>query len=670
MTWNAGAWNATPWNAPAGGVLGTGTVAVTVEQRVLLGLGTVRATIEQQIANATGTITLSIQQRVVTRGVVAVTVEQQVELAAGTVRATIEQRIVTTGALTLPIEQRIADADADGLLTGPGARAWTLRCTLAGADVSAALTGVVRVEAEESRARVAEFTLRPAAGAVDLTAWVGAAVVLEVSQQDQPWTRLFTGWVDVPEYDPVTRLTTYHCHDRLQERLDAMSRAQLAALIGGEWSAGVFRDDVTGYEHAQDRLSTVPAALDAGPDGVLRVTPWAATSPAWTLTEAHIVDESLRVELASRADLANRITITAEARFQRRSHRQRSVSWRYHQPPAAYGFVPWLLDNTTLPTEEMIRSAADQSGWAVTRESFTRLPGTTTVQVGGGETRIWVHNPEAPPFMVLEATLSLARRWATTITEVYTLRVEAPASVALWGLAEQTENANLSAEGEADWEIVSDPTNGTGIAPYDDLAGATVDPTTGDRYFDDAPRADVDAMVRAAVARARVRILESHRRHLVEATVPLLADLDLAHTLRVATDAVTATGKVRQLAHEMDIESGQALTLARLAVSRGGAAVAETPVAAPAPPAVAQPDAGPGLGTLDTHLGRRALSPPESETWTGYVGNYVIPIPAGAPAYEERFVIDLGEIPRDPVEAPRAAGYVVNVPSDELALAA
>src|SRR5690606_31807563 len=115
-------------------------------------------------------------------------------------------------------------------------------------------------------------------------------------------------------------------------------------------------------------------------------------------------------------------------------------------------------------------------------------------------------------FLVTGAQLGLARRWTTTITEGYTLTVQAPGSVALWGPAEQSENANLSADGEVEW---ADPPAGTGggLGGQGDLDGATTDPDTGDRYFDDIERADVAAMVRAAVARARTTILESHRRH-------------------------------------------------------------------------------------------------------------------------------------------------------------
>ena len=578
----------------------------------------------------------------------------------------------------------ITSATSDGELRPGQSRQVAPWATLGGVDVSARLTGPWEVDREAGRAAVAEFTLLPTAGALDAAALIGAPVQFGYDLDGQRFV-LFTGVADEPAFDPTTGLLALRCSDGLQARLDALPRPVIDALVGGYWSAALFDGAVSGYEYAQQRLSTQAADYDLDPYGIGRLHQWAAEpTPHFTFVEDPALGNFLHATLSlanSRyKDQINRIDLTVEVRFRRRVHRQRTFHWR------GFNFQDYLLDSFTLPTEEVIRQAAEASGWGVTYESFERLP-PSGVYYG----LPWSHNPAKPPFFVTSATLGLARRWGQTVTETYQYTVTAPASIARWGEQRTDDYASLSPEPpDAQAWLDEEFAPSGGIGGTSDLAGFATAPN-GDRYLDDLPAGERETAIEAALARARAQILAAHRRHSVALTAPLLPQIDLTHTARVVTPRLTAQGKVRQIIHrgtaDMADRQGPQTTVV-LAISLSGPeAVADSPIAAPPRPDTAPADAsGPALGDgVDTHLGNRGgdgaapvneppfgykPSPPDDPSWVGWVGNYGLPIPWSAVKYDERFVVDVGEISRDPIQATRALPHTVAVPHDELILSA
>lgn len=578
----------------------------------------------------------------------------------------------------------------DGLVVaGPATQRVQATVLLGGVDVSAAVTGTIQIDREEGAAAVAEFTLLPATGPIDLVHWLGAAVRIDVAINDDPPQALFTGKVTDPAYDAIARTTTFRCVDGLQNILDAAPVAVVDLLAGGYWSAAVFSADASGTERAQDRLSTIPEALDLSPVGFFRRTPWAAkATPDYTFTPASIVDQSLRVEPGPWREMTNRIELTVELRYTRHRHRQRSYHWVYEPT-----FTEWIIDHTSLPTQDMIRRAAEEQSWRLTYEHFVGLPVTVNPQTGKVESQVingvvWT-NDGLTNKDVLEATLGAYVRWDETVTETYTVTVDAPASVARFGPITRTEYVSLSADDDGlDWTAAPVPTagalggesapelSGGGIGTaFPDLAGAATAPN-GDRYIDTLDPAAADNLFVTAVAKARTDILAGHRANTVELSTPLLPSIDLIHTAAVQTEPdnpVTTQGKVRQVIHRID-SLGEATTTVRIAVSQASdAAVTDDPLAAP--PRIdtlaASPAASvPALGTSDTHLGRRWYSPEERDDWTGYVGNYDLPQPVTAVAYTERFTIDWGAISREPVAVTRALPHTVAVPHEQLEIAA
>lgn len=659
----------------------TGTWAATGGETRVFAVGEGGGGSEPEPAFDPTAISANLRQVVYDVGTLSADLRQVVSVPTVVLSAGLRQVVGAVGTLSMGLRQVVRS----GLISaGPGTQRVRAVVLLGGVDVSAAVTGALQVDREESAAAVAEFTVLPATGPIDLVHWIGAAVRIDVSINADPPQTIFTGTVSDPEYDAVTRTTTFRCTDALQPKLDSLPDAVVDAVAGGYFSPAVFASDATGSARAQDRLSTIPEALDLSPLGALRRTPWAAkATPDYTFTPDSIIDQSLRVEPGPWRELTNRIELTFELRYTRHRHRARSYRWT---GPA---MEEWIIDHTSLPTPDMIRRAAEENAWRLTYEYFTGLPVTVNPMTGQLGSQIingivWINDGKTNTD-VLSANLSAYTRWDETVTETYAYTVQAPASVARFGPIAQTDYVSLSAEDDGrDWTAAPPPTSGplgSGSAPglgggdlgvrFPDLADAGTAPN-GDRYIDTLDQAAADAAVITALARAQTTIMAAHRANTVELSTPLLPGIDLIHTVAVDTDHVLAQGKVRQVVHRIDSQ-GEATTTVRIAVSQASAdAVAASPLAAP--PRIDSLSASPAaplppLGSADTHFGRRGMAP-EDPDWTGYVGNYDLPIPIGAVEYTERFVIDWGAISRDPVAVSRALPHTVAVPHETLEIAA
>ena len=670
MALNASAVNAHAVNAAAGSSSGE-IITLPLRQRVQTHI---TLPLRQRVTALSVVLSLPLRQRVGIRGTVTLPLRQRAAHPSAVLTLPLRQRVGTStpatdttpaGVLTLPLRQRARATPA--VLTGANTQRIEPVVLLAGVDVSARLTGPCEIDREESVAAVAEFTLQPFAGPVDLVTWLGAVVQIGVRIDGGAPQLLFTGSVSDPDYDPRTRLTTFRCTDRLQEILDNLPLPIVDQITGGYWSDAVFRSDATGWQRAQDRMSTQPAALDIAPAGGIRRTDWLAkATPDFAFDADSILDNTLRAEPGPWREQINRVNLTIELRYQRRLHRERTYRWVY---PG--GFHVYIVDSTTMPTEDDIRRAAQGAGWQVIYEDFVRFP-PSGVYNGQG----WVHNPDLPPFFVTEATVRAARRWTETVTETYQYTVAAPASIGRFGEQPRTEYIALSPDApNILWSADTLPLRQPGdIVLSSDLTGAATAPN-GDRYFDDLSPAEADNAILTALARAETSILAAHRGNSVEIATPLLPDVDLIHTARVETDTVAAQGKVRQVVHRLATSGeGESTTTVRLAVSQAAdVAVTASPLAAPPRIATAPTGGtGPALGADDqTHLGGRWYSPqPQDPAWTGWVGNYADRDPWNAPLYDESFTIDWGAITREPTQATRALPHTVAIPHETLEIAA
>lgn len=544
---------------------------------------------------------------------------------------------------------------------------WRLRVIVGGVDYSARLTGGVDVDREEGSAAVAGFTLQLPPGPVVPTDWVGLPVSIDFIVTEQGVTtehRRFTGWLGQPTWDPVLRILSCECSDNLQQRIEAMSVAEINALTPGYWTEDAF-EPVAGRSHwdyAQERMSTVPASLDCDVYGTPRVSSWLPGAPALTFGAGSTLYESVEVELAEMTRITNRVELEAGYRYSRLKEFRQRFGWGSPEGD----FCSWRLNNHELPTVDMFISAASAGGLTPIRGQFNVLPPTAPDPCGTGAA--WINNE---PDLVLSGGVTGARRWAQTVTETYrlTLRTQngtGPGAVlSRAGQSFTVESPDAEGWGDSLKPLVWAPNIGSVIVR--DPVQRVV---AGDR--DDEGRRV--SFLAAELHAARTQILGAHRENSVSWAIPtpMAITADLFMSLELQDQGVHATGKCRRIVDAFDLTSGAAITTLIIAVMRG-AQGASTPLTVPArlgQSTAPDPDPEPGVSVqTPTQLGGRFTSPEYDEEREGFSGNYSPPQDGSLEVFPRRLFFDAVEIPAAETDEQLFAGdyeYVVGIPNDIL----
>lgn len=589
-------------------------------------------------------------------------IELTVQLPANPpIEAPIELTVEQTAAyIEAPIVLAVVDMSS-GLLDAPG---WSARCVIDGIDVSALLRGKASSRAVEGAARIADITIDPPSGAFSPLAYGGKLITLDyvpiLGGTPVP-LRLFTGRIDTPEYDVATRLLRLSCVDDLQNRVAALPRTTLDAIIAGRWTAAVQGDPTDNWDYAQDRMATVAASLDASPSGGLRVTPWAGGAVWATFGSGQIIYPESAVAYPQRSTITNRVVATFEYRYPRLRQRYTSVGWSgtlIDMAPCGYQY----------PTQQDIAGAAGGSGWTVTAGIFWPAPASIPHSSGG------FVRPEKGTISM--AVLKLTQRHSQTITERYTLNVRAPESIASNGELPAEANGSLASafDGQA-WESALD------VVP--------LMPDGGEQdYAPDALRADADYAIQTMIDMANAKILGSHRSTRISNATLCNPDIDLDKRVAIVTDDINAEGKVAEVLHTLDFDSGNATTRFAIACFGLGGAGIITPdlLVPPDPPAAAvetqdwSSEVPPlyvhtyGITPYAGNLMGLLLDPPESI--------FVEDVPGiGAKSYPNPFYTATGNYPvqgfrvqmpgvadadRNPIEKPVTASYDLVIPVDTL----
>ena len=585
----------------------------------------------------------------------------------GTASAPITVSVIATGAASAPISIGVVDTLAT--------TRWSAKVTLGGVDVSSQVLGTILVDAEEGAARIASFGYLPAAGVVNPTTWTGAAVTIDllriIGGASVP-ARVFTGVVDLATFDPSLRLVSFACTDDLQNRVAALTTAEIDTLCAGRYSAAVFGEIADKWDYAQDRMATRQASLDAGAHGGLRTTAWSGLSVYRTFTAADVLDQTPSVELPRRIEIINQIDATFEYRYHRCRERHASLAWNTTIIGAAPANVAYQQ-----PTQGEIESALNGTGWHVVSSGFTPGWAYVTTATPSGETGTWYVDVPGDN-QVGSMSAHLMQRHAQTVTETYSITVKASASITANGLLASPMRGALGSTWNPDaWE--SDPTI---LTP--DASAGDVD------YSTDAARADADAALLTLIDTAKTKILASHRQARVSFTVACLPEIDLTHAATLDWTHVTATGKVARTEHRFDIREGEATTRITLALSgvAAGGIISETTVAVPDAPAIALADDPWALTVppLQNHYGaisgavyNDALSgyfcnAPQTITVTDLTDSITEANAAYAAGTAYPFtgfkitMPGVADSHRNPLALDKADEYIVNIPADTFAL--
>lgn len=536
---------------------------------------------------------------------------------------------------------------------------WTLRLTVGGINLTPMLTGTVTVDREEGAAGIAGFDLFIAPGvAVVPPDWKGLAVSIDyisTSQGETTEARRYTGQISIANWNPVSRVLTCECSDQLQQRVEGMTVAAIDSLVGGFWSTDVF-EEVEGRSHwdyARERMSTRPVSLDCSPTGDLRVTSWYATAPQFVFGPGTTLYQTVDLQQSDLDDSTNRVEIEFGYRYNRLWQLNERYVWRHPGTlglDGMAGFCQWRTDPTELPQIGMVEDAASGSGQTVLNPDYYRLPLTMADPCGTGVGWTNVYDD-----LLLGVTWTGARRWVQTVTETYTLTLATAA-----GEAEATSIVQRSS---ATVNVESDMAEAWTEGPIDGSGGA----------FDIPNDARRNAAMVVALRMGQVEIIGAHRETTVSWQVPtsMALGVDLVHTLQVADQGVTASGKCRRIVDSFDLGSGSAVTTISIAIMRGGGV--SDPLTLPG--RLGEGQIGEGEGNvfytpLPTQLGGRTGIPPYDDELDGFAGNYSQNNP-NAEVFPRRLSVAAAEIPaaqRDEQLLDAAVIYRVGIPNDLLEL--
>ena len=546
---------------------------------------------------------------------------------------------------------------------------WQAVVVVDGVDMSESITGGISVEAEESAARIASFSMRPPSGTVSAGDWLGVSVSIDyktlnssgiVLTQD----RIFTGVVDQAIYDPTIELTRFDCTDDMQNKFESMTQAAIDALItGSRWSEAVFGEYQDGWLYLENLLESAPQAFDYNADGVTgTLANWAAKSIAdFSFDTGSIFTDSINYSLAPRRELFNETTITYDYRFRRLKHREHDFSWSFAVSIPFWTFCTYYADAHEMPTREMVISAASGAGWKVQTPFQFGVPPESGVMCGG----VWIISDELRQTLITAASWTAIKRWTQEVTETYTLTVNSPQSKAWLGTVAMDEVA--SNQTETDSEVWDE-----GI---DTPIGARTD-SQNDLVFDKVDRTVSDNDMETLIARARTEILSLHRGNWVEGIVELTPTNERYHTVDLDGGNVRGKGKVTRLIHEMNSDTGAAVTHIRVAVSLNGGlgADVDSTIEAPAAPDTDPATAAPTSTTsLPTYIGGKTGSATYDPDWTGFMGNDV-PFDGGVTddqIYPRRFRVDTPSVDQTAIDAASgdATGtYSFNIPNETLTI--
>jgi hypothetical protein len=531
----------------------------------------------------------------------------------------------------------------------PISQKWAVRIVAGGVDITQNLTGEISIDAEERLARTASFSYFPNTAMdgtliIDPDSWVGQPCTIQYDNGVTGLQTLFTGRINLGQYDPITRIATIDASDLLQELFEgtADTEAVLALIPTGRYSEAVFNVRDNGWEQAEDVMSTTPYDVHLDRHGNLQNVPWAIGSVAQTFDASSVVHNSVTFNNLRRRDLVNEVRVTYQYRFNRLKERTHSFSWQpgagdyTDSAPAGGAFCDFLLDPYHLPTRDIIESAARGGGWVVGGIHFASVPppmwflcqndgpGTRPFAIG------WTTREEAAAMLAIGARWKAYKRWSQNITEFYNIVIKSMASQAKYGVLVYEDAASFTSERDTSvWTSLENEevsTSGATLFDPEDPEGLEgvkfKTDALGDKYADLTEESIRSNDLDTFIAHGRTRILDVHRRNYVEWISPLIPTRDLRDTLRINYITVDATGKLFKLRHTMNLTTGSATSTFTIAISRGGGGPDDGIPAIARLDSLPTHDAPKDYTNLKTYVGGYESDPPYDETWQGWITNH------------------------------------------------
>lgn len=569
----------------------------------------------------------------------------------------------------------------------------------------------IKIRREESNAALLTCVINPDPGVQDFTTYQGKSVILDI-QTSSGLTRIFSGKVDLDEYDIINEFIRLRCTDDRKGLVEAN-----AAFISnvGYFSTEVFGEPENKSRELESRLSTIPFGLDFDAYSNLHLTSWTPKATAdYTLTNSDVYRKEPTIQRTQRARLLNQVDIDLTYTYQRLHHREKNYSWANN-----VSICDFLIFGHSLVQREMVREAARAAGWPLKGNiSFTDVYpsgyyrctdpfSATSVNIGwsgpgGGLDGTGVpYNPQgvgvvdgnptnlnqydragnivtqtaanqtvnAANLLCIGADWTATTRFSQNMREKYTLQVKAPQSISEYGTVAKKEVFTLNAEFDSGaWEDYTEYTPQTEGINLDNPAGIP----TADYIIDkDVNRGSFNNVSETLLNRGKTSILKTHRENRVKFQRSLWPEIDLRHTVQVSTDKISAKGKVFAIDHYIDISTGEAYSMVEIAFYTSSGSASNDPIAPPTKPTFI-----PVASDKNVSLGARYgedPSQPQAAGWNGHIGNRWVRTRQSLfrTQYPEFFVVDTPAIDdesRNTKDLSASQNYDVVIPNSTLVI--
>lgn len=588
---------------------------------------------------------------------------------------------------------------------------WDLFITVGTQLISPSIIhGGVQVVKNEDDNHTAEFTIIMRPNTYNLYDYQGKAVKIQAKVAGVTRT-VFTGNVDIPTIDVINEKLTLRC---VADRRKLLGNLTAYEPYVGYYSATVLGQNDSTYDRINARLQTIPSSLDFDGSNNYALTSWTPKATAdYTYGSSAVYRRNPQLILESSAKIVNKINITMDYAYVRHHERTCLFQWQHTYCPTDYqtgvgNICPFLIDRPTMPTKEMIVSAANSAGWPIqpltmyfgkqfrsgsylcsgawvqwstfetgfTNEPILDKDGNAVNDAKGNPTYKSVLKTvtDFTDLYTMFAQWSASTRFNQNVKEGYTLSVQAPSSISSYGTLDQSENYSYTAKDDnATWEEY------TAGQPYPSNVTRYTDSGSGSYFFNGtADRNTFNNALTTAIHKAQTSILRNHRDTRIVFQRFVSPELELKHTIALSGKWVRGKGKCQRIVHSFCVSdcsfgtAGEAYTEVQLVQYRGTSTITDTALIPPTPPSdtYVLPQYNIILGN---HYGEDPSST-QAASWNGFVGNKAIreQLPGGGINYtrtyfQESFIVDTPAIAdqiRNDRDLAASASYNVNIPSD------
>ncbi|MCP3850841.1 MAG: hypothetical protein GY694_11485, partial [Gammaproteobacteria bacterium] len=350
-------------------------------------------------------------------------------------------------------------------------------------------------------------------------------------------------------------------------------------------------------------------------------------------TDADYIYGSLNSEsIASRRNIINAVDLSVEYRYQRLKERQMTFDLNDGLSAAQYACKQYT---TPYPVTSKLRmaEAIENTGWEIIGDiTYQEMPPGATYQPCGV---VFLPNTT----LARGCTATIGKRYAQTVTEKYTIRIESADSIAALGEIAILQSASIQTNYDlTNWN------NSTIADGWSDYGTPSTD-INSDSYVNQDDDTERQNAIDTAINLAATKLLKSHRNNKFPFEIPYHQNIDVIHTAKVQTTKLTAKGKVSNVVKTIDTFSGEAVCHVTIRLSKKfGVGVPS----ADNPPAI--PD---GLPTVEdaqsvdlipeVHLGGQDDTEYDPG-WAGWITDYVTVTEPGHVAYPTEFVVNTPDI--------------------------